>query len=57
MNEETKWKALAGPYNDEEQWMLNNVLADLRRSSIKYQVRYTPTGSEVWRDQEGWRGE
>lgn len=53
----TAWRALAGPYREDEQWMLDNVLADLRRGGIKYQVRYTTTGLEVWRDRIGWLGE
>jgi hypothetical protein len=53
----TAWKALAGPYRDDEQWMLDNVLADLRRGGIKFLVRYTASGLEVWRDKVGWLGE
>jgi len=53
----TTWKALAGPYRDEEEWMLDNVKADMKRGNIKFQVRYTPDGAEIWRDRVGWLGE
>ena len=58
MNDEyTAWKALAGPYRDDEQWMLDNIKADMKRGNIKYQIRYAPEGVELWRDKIGWLGE
>ena len=49
------FRPLAGPYREAEKWMLENVVADLRRGNIAFEMR--PVGEdqvEVWRSSCGW---
>ena len=50
------FRPLAGPYAEPEKWMLENVIADLRRGGIAFELR--PAGAEqveIWRAAAGWR--
>ena len=46
---EAGYRALTTPYNLKERWMLDAVLADMRRGNTDaVEVQYA-TGTEVWR--------
>ena len=55
--EEQGLRPLSGPYTIGQTWMLENVLADMRRGQIEHAVVTTETGTEVWRSNFGWKGE
>jgi len=49
------FRPLAGPYAESEKWMLENVIADLRRGGID--LRIVGIGNqqvEIWRSTHGW---
>jgi len=50
-------RPLAGSYTESEGWMIENVLADMRRGQIDHAVVTTENGTEVWRSNFGWKGD
>jgi len=55
MNPDT-FRPLAGPFYEDDSWMMALIVADLRRGGITYEVRIMPDGSkEIWRSVTGWQ--
>jgi hypothetical protein len=48
-------RPLINPCNAAENWILENVCADMRRGGIDHAVVQVPGGLEVWRSTYGFR--
>jgi len=50
------FRPLAGPFTASEAWIIDRIMADLRRGNIASEVRVLPNGErEVWRSTAGWQ--
>jgi hypothetical protein len=49
------FRPLAGPYTEAEKWMLENVIADLKRGGIDFRIVGIGNQQvEIWRSTQGW---
>ena len=48
-------RPLAGPYTPGEDWMVQNVIGDMRRGGIDCALVEGKEGVEVWRMNSGWK--
>jgi hypothetical protein len=49
------FRVLAGPYAESEKWMLENVIADLKRGGIDFRIVGIGNQQvEIWRSTQGW---